>query len=170
MDVRVIRSKRKTLSLEISKEGEPLVRAPGNLSDASIDRFVRAHEDWIVKHLAIVKERNRKHPPLTDAEIDRLRTEAKTYIPTRVEELARRFGFSYSGVGITSARTRFGSCSGKNRLNFSYHLMRYSPHAVDYVILHELAHTVEHNHSARFWQTVARCMPDYKEAERELKE
>ena len=169
-DVRVIRTKRKTLSLEITKEGKPLVRAPLRLSEAAVDRFIQAHSDWIAKHSAIVEERNRKHPPLTETEIARLKAEARAYLPVRVGELARRFGFSYTGVGITSAETRFGSCSGKNRLNFSYRVMRYSPRAVDYVILHELAHTVEHNHSPRFWQLVARCMPDYREAERELKD
>lgn len=99
-----------------------------------------------------------------------LRRLARGYLPGRVEELSQRWGFSPSGVSVTGARTRWGSCSGKNRLNFSFRLCYAAPEAVDYVILHELAHTREHNHSSRFWALVEERMPRYREEERSLKE
>lgn len=98
------------------------------------------------------------------------RTAAKAYIPGRVAELAAAWGFSDTGVTITGARTRWGSCSGKNRLSFSLRLAYAEPAAVDYVILHELAHTREHNHSARFWAIIAARMPDYRQRQKELRE
>ncbi len=94
---------------------------------------------------------------------------AKEYLPACAAELAQRWGFSFQGVSITGARTRWGSCSGKNHLNFSLRLAWASLQAVDYVILHELAHTWEHNHSPRFWAIVAERMPGYRQQEAELK-
>jgi len=95
---------------------------------------------------------------------------AKDYFPARTAALAERWGFSFQGVSVTGARTRWGSCSGKNHLNFSLRLCWASPWAADYVILHELAHTREHNHSPRFWAIVEERMPDRRRREAELKE
>lgn len=169
MEFRVVRSKRKTMSLEITREGEVLVRAPYRLSAATVEGFVASHEAWIEKHLAMAEERKRKAPQLTVEDVSRLKAEAWRYLPERTRRLAEQFGANYSGVRINSAQTRLGSCNGKNGINYSYRLMLYSPRVIDYVIIHELAHTVEHNHSSRFWQIVARWMPDYREAEQELK-
>lgn len=99
-----------------------------------------------------------------------VRAAAKGYLPGRVAELTARWGFSYAGVSITGARARWGSCSGKNRLSFSYRLAYAEPAAADYIILHELAHTREHNHSPRFWALVAERMPDYRQRQTELRE
>ncbi|MBQ9121408.1 MAG: M48 family metallopeptidase [Clostridia bacterium] len=169
MELSVLYSKRKTLALEVTREGRVLVRAPQGTSAAEIEPFVNAHRAWLEKHLTIVEERRRRHPEPTREEELRLRREARAYVPHRVEELARQMGVSYTGVRINFAKGRFGSCSGKNSLNFSARIMQYSPHAIDYVIVHELAHTVEHNHSSRFWRIVEQYMPDYREAEKELK-
>ncbi len=95
---------------------------------------------------------------------------AERYIVKRTREIAGEIGLYPSKVGITSAKTRWGSCSGRNSLNFSWRLIMASRKAVDYVIIHELAHTAEHNHSRRFWDIVGKIMPDYKNAEAELKE
>ena len=94
---------------------------------------------------------------------------AKGYFPDRAAELARQWGFSFRKVSVTGARGRWGSCSGKDSLNFSLRLCWASPAAADYVILHELAHTREHNHSPRFWAIVGERMPDYPLREAELK-
>lgn len=95
---------------------------------------------------------------------------ARDYFPLRAEELAKKWGFSFQGVSVTGARTRWGSCSGKNHLNFSFRLCWASPAAADYVILHELAHTREHNHSPRFWAIVEGYLPDYRRREEELRQ
>ena len=82
---------------------------------------------------------------------------AKTVMPARTGQLARQFGFIYKEVKITSARRSWGSCTGKQNINFSFYTMSLPAHLTDYVILHELCHTVEMNHSARFWGLLDRC-------------
>ena len=80
-----------------------------------------------------------------------LRYQARLILPQRLSELARRHGFSYVRVGVNSARTRWGSCSGRRHINLSLFLMMLPQHLSDYVLLHELCHTVEMNHGPRFW-------------------
>ena len=87
----------------------------------------------------------------------------------RVQIWAEKMGAEYASVKITDARTRWGSCSGKNQLNFSWRLLFASGRAVDSVVIHELAHTMVHAHSAEFWEIVARYCPDYQEIQEELK-
>lgn len=81
-----------------------------------------------------------------------LRLEAKQYLPDKVNELAEKFGFKFNKLTLKNIKSRWGSCSRKNNINLSIHLMRLPDHLIDYVILHELVHTVQHNHSAKFWK------------------
>jgi len=90
------------------------------------------------------------------------RAQAKAYIGLRVAELAKQFGFEYERVTIKGQSTRWGSCSTKSNLNFNWRLMMTPPAAIDYVIIHELCHLREMNHSKKFWKLVARYCPDYK--------
>lgn len=98
------------------------------------------------------------------------RTHARKVLPPLVEEIAARHGLRHSGVSITSARTRWGSCNSRNHLNFSWRLMMAAPECIRYVVCHELAHTVHHNHSRQFWQLVGDICPDHGEARRRLKQ
>lgn len=98
-----------------------------------------------------------------------LRKEAQEYIPIQVDKLANDFGFKFSGVAIRNARTRWGSCSYKNNLNFSLHLMRLPYHLIDYIILHELTHTKIKNHSRFFKSELEKVCPEFKKYEQELK-
>ena len=95
---------------------------------------------------------------------------ARDILPEKIERFAARMGVKPTGLGITSAQTRWGSCSGKGRLNFSWRLMMAPEEAVDYVVVHELAHLREMNHSPRFWAVVAAVLPDYSERRRVLKD
>jgi predicted metal-dependent hydrolase len=97
------------------------------------------------------------------------RAQARQILTERVELYARQYGFQYTKIGITSARTRWGSCSATGALNFSWRLILAPPEAVDYVVVHELAHTVLHNHSKRFWKKVETILPDYKERRKWLR-
>jgi predicted metal-dependent hydrolase len=90
------------------------------------------------------------------------RAQAKDYIVPRVAELAKQHGFQYDRVTIKGQLTRWGSCSSQRNLNFNWRLMFAPPAAVDYVIIHELCHLKELNHSRRFWSLVGRYCPDYK--------
>lgn len=97
------------------------------------------------------------------------RSLAGNYIPQRVTHISGLTGWTPSGVRIGAANTSWGSCSGKNSLNFTWKLVLAPPELVDYVVVHELAHTVEHNHSARFWKLVERVLPDYKQRRAQLR-
>ena len=165
----VIRSSRRTMALEITREAQVVVRAPRFASAAEIRRFVDAHRDWIGKHLSRRQAYLEAHPPLTDVEIEALRARAKAYLPDRVAHWAGRMGVTPAGLRITSARTRFGSCSGKNSLSFSLYLMQYPPEAIDYVVVHELAHIRHKNHSPAFYAEVARYLPDYRQRQAMLR-
>lgn len=81
-----------------------------------------------------------------------MKKEAKRVLPTRVRLLANQHKFTFSDVKIQSSRTRWGSCSNKQNINLSFYVMLLPAHLIDYVILHELCHTVEMNHSERFWK------------------
>ena len=159
---RLIRSRRKTLGLEITPEGELLVRAPQHMSLAHIEQALERHKRWITQHKAAVLARQAAHPEPTEAEKAAFIARAGELIPQRVAHYSAIMGLVPTGITITGARKRFGSCSGKNRLCFSWRLMDYPPEAIDYVVVHELAHIRHHNHSPAFYELVASILPDYK--------
>jgi predicted metal-dependent hydrolase len=97
------------------------------------------------------------------------RVQAREILTERVNHYASQYGFPYKKIGITSARTRWGSCSANGSLNFSWRLILAPLEAVDYVVVHELVHTVHHNHGRRFWKKVETIMPDYKERRKWLR-
>ena len=160
----LIRSDRRTLGLEITPELTVVVRAPRRCSEREIRRFVESHTDWIQRHLEIQRRRQtaRAARQVTPEQEAQLRRQAAEYIPGRVAVYAARMEVTPTGVRITGAQKRFGSCSGKNSLCFSWRLMQYPPDAVDYVVVHELAHVRHHNHSPAFWAFVEAAMPDYR--------
>ena len=169
MDYRVIRSDRKTIALEVNRDGEVQVRAPKRVSAAVIEKFVLSHTDWIAKAKQRQIERKNRFSEPDENEVSKLKAIARAVLPKKVEYYSRLTGLKCTGVKITSAKTRFGSCSGKNSRCFSFYLMRYPEEAIDYVVLHELAHTRHHDHSKSFWKLVEKYMPDYKERRKLLK-
>ena len=168
MEICYIKSNRRTLALEITSDLRVLVRMPHTCSMARAKRFVSEHRDWIEKHYQRQKFQTERYA-LSSEQAEALRKEAKEYIPKRVKYFADLTGLVPAGISITSAKTRFGSCSAKNRLNFSLYLMLYSKKAVDYVVLHEICHIAYKNHGGEFYGLIARYMPDYKEVVKELK-
>ena len=160
----LIRSARRTLGLEITPACEVVVRAPLRCSQRQIDRFVAEHRDWIEGKLALQQRRAAWRAAMepTPEQERELRRQAADVLPQRVAYYAPQMGVSPTGIKITSARTRFGSCNGKNSLCFSWRLMQYPPEAVDYVVVHELAHIRHHNHSRDFWAVVESVLPDYR--------
>lgn len=162
VEFRVIRSNRRTMSIEVTRAQEVIVRAPQRAPEAQIEQFVRAHEEWIVRAIARQGARAAAYPEPDAAEAARLRTLAKSYLPARTAHFAAIMGVQPRGVRITSARTRFGSCSADDHICYSWHLMRYPPEAIDYVVVHELAHILHKNHSREFYACVAQYLPDYQ--------
>ena len=164
----IIRSSRKTVCLQITREAKVVVRAPRRMSREAINAFVAKHAEWLEKNLLRREEKNEREYA-DEAREAELRALAKTIIPEKVAKLACVMNVSPASVKITGAKTRFGSCSGKNGLCFSWRVMCYPEKAIDYVVVHELAHILHHDHSKSFWKTVEKYMPDYKEAEKMLK-
>lgn len=168
-DYKLIRSKRKTISLQIDGNCQVIVRAPLKMPLREIDNMVFRHEQWIDKHMPAARERMETARSITPELLSGLIERARVEIPPRVEYYAELMGVEPTGVKITSARKRFGSCSGRNSLCFSCLLMLYPPEAVDCVVVHELAHIRHHNHSPEFYEFICRFMPDYRERELILK-
>lgn len=169
-DYTLIRSGRKTLSLSLDREGNAVVRAPYRTPRAVIDRFVAAHGDWLARAGEKQAQRRLAHPEPTEGERTALIARAKEYLPARVAHWSAVMGLTPTGVKITSARTRFGSCSGRGNICFSFYLMQYPPEAIEYVVVHELAHLRQHNHSPAFYALVERYLPDWRARMALLKE
>ena len=165
----LIRSGRRTLALEVSREGEVIVRAPDRASRADIERFVAAHEEWLERALVRQSQRREQYPEPSDEERERYIARARAVLPDKVAKYAAIMGVTPTGVKITGAQKRFGSCSGKNSLCFSWRLMAYPEAAVDYVVVHELAHIRHKNHGREFYGFIESVLPDYKERERLLR-
>ena len=166
----LIRSRRKTLALEITTDCRVLVRAPLRLSKKQIDAFVEHHADWIAKHLEQQHQRAASAPPpTTPAEIEGLKAQARSILPNKVAYWSQKMQVVPTGLKITTAQKRYGSCSGKNSLCFSCFLMRYPEEAIDLVVVHELCHIKEKNHGPRFYALLEQYLPDYKKRKNLLK-
>ncbi|MBQ4510405.1 MAG: M48 family metallopeptidase [Clostridia bacterium] len=169
MDYEIIYSKRKTLCLQIKRDGRVIIRCPYRTSKERIESFYNSHLEWVQRKVEVTKNRMVPINELGDTDIEDLKSKAWEYIPNRVDYFASIMGVTPANVSINRAKTRFGSCNSKKRLNFSCNVMRYPIEAIDYVIVHELAHIKELNHSKRFWAIVENVLPDYKERQKILK-
>ena len=158
-DYQVVRSRRRTVALQVDQTGSVVVRAPMTLPAEEIRTFVEKHETWIHRQQQRQARYRAEHPEPTPQEQEALRRQAKAHLPQRVAYWAGVMGVRPTGIRITSARTRFGSCSGKNSLCFSLYLMAYPPEAIEYVVVHELAHIRHKNHSPAFYAEVERSLP-----------
>ena len=152
-----------------------IVRAPHRAPNSYIEQFIADRADWIVEHLRRMEQKNRQCndalpvKKLSYNDIKKLADKACTCIPGRVAHFAPLVGVTYGRITIRNQRTRWGSCSSKGNLNFNCLLMLTPPEVIDYVVVHELCHRKELNHSVRFWNEVARVLPGYAEQEKWLK-
>lgn len=164
----LIRSKRKTISIVIKPSGEVEVRCPTRCTKREVDAFVISKEDWIRKHLEIIAARP-EPTVLTGEELRALADTAAKVLPEKVRLFADQMGVSYGRITIRSQRTRWGSCSPKGNLNFNCLLMLAPPEVLDAIVVHELCHRKEMNHSKAFWHEVLCVYPEYKKWEDWLK-
>ena len=159
----LIRSQRKTLGMEI-RDGKVLVRAPYRCSSYEITQFLDSHQNWLNAHLNRAQKQQRRadaEGALTEAEIKELTNKAKRVIPERVAYYAPLVGVSYGRITIRHQKTRWGSCSSAGNLNFNCLLMLAPVEVLDSVVVHELCHRKEMNHSQRFYRELLRVYPDY---------
>ena len=165
IDYELIRSSRKTLAIQIKPDGSVLVRAPLTVTERRINAFVKERRDWILKTQEKVRGRAQKAETagakLTETEIKQLHDRARTLIPMRVAYYAPLVGVTYGRITIRMQKTRWSSCSSKGNLNFNCLLMLTPLEVLDSVVVHELCHRKEMNHSARFYREVKRVFPAY---------
>lgn len=172
MEAQIIRSKRKTLSLEL-KNGQVIVRAPRWVSRTEIDAFVQDHRDWLQRAMAREEKRQQELAAvvkLTDEELAALVRLAKDYIPGRVARFAPLMGVDYAKITIRRQRGRWGSCSAKGNLSFNCLLMLTPPAVLDSVVVHELCHRKVMDHSPRFYALLNQVMPNYQDQHRWLRQ
>ena len=161
-DYTLIRSKRRSISIEISRNGDVIVRAPLHAPLFRINSFVSSRAPWIEKTVRKQLSRQNASPVVTRAQAEQLKKDAWRILPERLEYFAGIMRLPVPEMKVTSARGRFGSCNAKNRICFSKYLMVNDPQAVDYVVVHELAHIRNKNHGPAFWAEVASVFPDWK--------
>lgn len=208
---KLVRSKRKTLSLIVELDGTLTVRAPLRMKEDDIRGFVDEKKNWIQRKQAKVKTEALAPRQYADGETfpflgkqiplrlvmdqkpalvldksfkltssalpraksvftDWYREEARRFLTGRVEYFAQEYGFTVKKIRISSARTRWGSCSSKGTLSFAWRLVLAPLEVIDYVVVHELCHMREMNHSRAFWALVASILPDYKKQRTWLKQ
>lgn len=168
----LIKSSRKTLAAEI-KQGRLIIRAPHQAADDDIRRFIQKNSQWIETHLA--KSRSREAaaesiPKLMPEELHNLAQQALKVIPARAAYYAPLIGVTYGRITIRNQTSRWGSCSSKGNLNFNCLLMLAPPEVLDSVVVHELCHRREMNHSQKLYAEVLRVFPTYRTQEKWLKE
>ena len=174
IEVEIIRSKRRSMAIQIRTDGSVVVRVPMHASDRAIKRFVSAHARWIADNRGQMFERRKK---LADNPYDIPAWEslsaadkkiAKQKIMEHVDYFARRMEIDYGSISMRNQKSRWGSCSSKGNLNFNYRLAYLPEELLDYVVVHELAHRRHMDHSAAFWEEVETYYPAYKKCRQML--
>ena len=172
MEFEVIRSNRKSMAVEI-KLNKLIIRAPMQATNADINAFMLKNKAWIEKHLAQAQAQQQAAASvkkLTADELQKLADKALEVIPERVKHFAPMVGVTYGRITIRNQRSKWGSCSSKGNLNFNCLLMLAPPEVIDSVVVHELCHRKEMNHSDRFYAEVLRVFPDYHKWDKWLKD
>jgi len=172
---KIIFSKRKTLSLSITKEAKFIVRAPFRLHEERIIEFIKLKEKWIVSKLYEVNEKLKTKTAapeinLTKKEILELKIQARNTILQSLQKYSSIMGLPFRNFRLSGAKSRWGSCSSRNTISINWRLGMAPSEVLDYVIIHELAHVAEKNHSPKFWAWVAKFDPDFKLRKKWLKD
>lgn len=175
--VDVVYSKRRTIGLEVQADGKVLIRVPKGITKKALMDFVNERQEWIVEKWFLVETRRQRKAARPKADYEEnpeveafYRRAARKKIVEQTAWYAKIMGVTYGRISIRAAKTRWGSCSGEGNLNFHWKLILMPPEILDYVVVHELAHRKQMNHSALFWAEVGKVLPDYKARRAWLKE
>lgn len=174
ISVKIRRSARKTVALEVKTSGEVIARVPNQFPATDVEAFIERHRVWILKKVELAKTRELKRQELAFPKIEELTAKDIEDIQKKMLEMtmfyAEKMKVSVGRITIRNQKTRWGSCSSKGNLNFNYRVYFLPEELLEYVIVHELAHRRHMNHSKEFWEEVAIFFPDYKACRERLKE
>lgn len=166
LSVLLVRSCRKTLAVQIRADGTVIARAPLRMPEDRILCFLSEKASWIRMQQGKMQEREKIRQQarihLDVAQEKELRERAKSVLAQRTAYYARQVGVTYGRITVRDQKTRWGSCSQTGNLNFNFRLILAPLEVLDYVVVHELCHRRQMNHSAQFWQEVAQVLPDYR--------
>ena len=164
-----IRSRRKTIAIQIDRNGQVILRTPYGITKRQAEKFLDEKKDWILKNIRQVENRKTDQIMISEEQRREGIERAKRIFPERTAYFALRMGVDYGRITIREQKTRWGSCSSKGNLNFNYQLYYMPQELMDYVVVHELAHRKYMNHSKEFWAEVKKYCPEYKERKNVLK-
>ncbi len=173
----LVRSGRKTVALEVSRDGVVRLRIPYQYPEKMALEFLERKRPWLFQAVEKVNQHQKKRkeaqaacPEITEAEEQAYRRQAKAILTQKADVYAKKLGVTYEKLTVKDQKTRWGSCSAKGNLNFNWRIVLAPEPVTDYVVIHELAHRIHMNHSAAFYQTIEAIMPDYRRQEQWLKE
>lgn len=169
-EIQWVRSRRKTIAIQVKEDGSVVVRMPWRASRRQAEAFLQEKREWVERQQRRMELRRSRQPLLTEEERKRGRALARKIIPQRTAWYAGKMGVTYNRIFLREQKTRWGSCSGQGNLNFNWKLILLPQELMDYVIVHELAHRREMNHSEQFWKIVEEVLPDYRERRKRLRE
>ncbi|MCD6110032.1 M48 family metallopeptidase [bacterium] len=163
----IVRTHRSTISLTINEEAHLIIRAPYHLAESEIEKFIEKKESWLKEKIEIMQNQiqnsNRFIKLVNNKTAYNIKKQAKQKLLERLEYLSEKYNYPYSKMRLSSAKTRWGSCSYKNTISLNWKIMFAPPQVVDYLIIHELVHTKHKNHKKFFWNAVKTAHPHYKE-------
>ena len=164
-----ISSKARRMRLAVYCSGAVVVTAPRRMDLSLVERFVTEKATWLAKKIEYFKNIPKTNIPLSKDDLSRYKLQAHELATARLEYFNQFYGFKYKRVCIKSQKTKWGSCSSKGNLNFNFKIALLTPEQADYIIVHELCHLGELNHSRRFWDLVRKTIPNYKQIKLELR-
>lgn len=165
------RSRRaRQVRLAVRADGRVVLSMPWRLNETAGERFIKQKADWILEKIAYFEEHtNHSLTKITAKDYIRDKKKVLTLVEERIEYFNKLYNFKFKRICVKNQRTRWGSCSRQGNLNFNFRIIYLPAVMADYIIVHELCHLAELNHSKRFWDLVAKTMPNYKIIRGELK-
>jgi predicted metal-dependent hydrolase len=161
--------KSKSIRLRIKDSGEILITAPYYVSKKYIDEFVLQKSDWIKEKLNIYVPKIKHDPKQEKKEYQKYKQQALELVISKIKKINSFYKFKFNKIFIKNQKTRWGSCSNKKNLNFNYKIVFLPDHLAEYLVVHELCHLKEMNHGKKFWRLVEQMVPNYVNAQRELR-
>lgn len=151
--------------------GNLVVSAPQGINFKRIEEFILEKAEWVLEKIKIMEKKdfNPVFHNFSKREYEKFKNQALILAKRKAEELNKYYGLSYNKISIRNSRSRWGSCSEKKNLNFNYKIIFLPEDLLNYIIVHELCHLREMNHSKRFWNLVEKTVPDYKEARKKMR-